>query len=92
MKYLGAILLLLIGLNSCKETAKKENVPEMDIPIVEADLAKAMLSIPATKGFEIGSGFAGTRLFGSRHNDIFVLDESWIDQLIYLDILIVYFY
>lgn len=42
----------------------------------EADLAKAMLSIPATKGFEIGSGFAGTRLFGSRHNDIFVLDEN----------------
>ena len=42
----------------------------------EADLGKAMLSIPASKGFEIGSGFAGTRMFGSRHNDIFVLDES----------------
>lgn len=42
----------------------------------EADLAKAMLSIPATKGFEIGSGFAGTRMLGSRHNDIFVLDEN----------------
>jgi len=38
---------------------------------LEADLAKAMLSIPATKGFEIGSGFAGTRLKGSEHNDIF---------------------
>lgn len=38
---------------------------------IEADLAKAMLSIPATKGFEIGSGFAGTRMFGSQHNDIF---------------------
>lgn len=36
---------------------------------LEADLAKAMLSIPATKGFEIGSGFAGTRLRGSSHND-----------------------
>ena len=36
----------------------------------EADLAKAMLSIPATKGFEIGSGFAGTRMKGSEHNDI----------------------
>ena len=33
---------------------------------LEADLAKAMLSLPATKGFEIGSGFAGTRLTGSR--------------------------
>ena len=31
-----------------------------------------MLSIPATKGFEIGSGFAGTRLRGSQHNDPFV--------------------
>ncbi|MBE6413576.1 MAG: chorismate synthase [Verrucomicrobiaceae bacterium] len=42
----------------------------------EAELAKAMLSLPATKGFEIGSGFAGTRMLGSRHNDIFVLDEN----------------
>src|SRR5690606_20251818 len=32
---------------------------------LEADLAKAMLSLPATKGFEIGSGFSGTRLRGS---------------------------
>lgn len=39
---------------------------------LEADLAKAMLSLPATKGFEIGSGFAGTRLRGSEHNDLFV--------------------
>lgn len=38
---------------------------------LEADLAKAMLSIPATKGFEIGSGFQGTTLKGSEHNDIF---------------------
>ena len=39
---------------------------------MEAMLAHAMLSIPATKGFEIGSGFAGTRMRGSRHNDLFV--------------------
>jgi chorismate synthase len=39
---------------------------------LEADLAKAMLSLPATKGFEIGSGFAGTLLRGSEHNDAFV--------------------
>ncbi len=38
---------------------------------LEADLAKAMLSLPATKGFEIGSGFAGTLLTGSEHNDPF---------------------
>lgn len=39
---------------------------------LEAKLAQAMLSLPATKGFEIGSGFAGTRLRGSLHNDPFV--------------------
>ena len=38
---------------------------------LEADLAKAMLSLPATKGFEIGSGFGATRLTGSEHNDAF---------------------
>src|SRR4051812_35706190 len=38
---------------------------------LDADLAKAMLSLPATKGFEIGSGFAGTRMRGSEHNDEF---------------------
>jgi chorismate synthase len=36
---------------------------------LEADLAKAMLSLPASKGFEIGSGFAGTLLNGSQNND-----------------------
>ncbi|MCX6118399.1 MAG: chorismate synthase [Proteobacteria bacterium] len=39
---------------------------------LEAELAKAMLSLPATKGFEIGSGFLGTTLSGSQHNDIFI--------------------
>jgi len=38
---------------------------------LDADLAKAMLSIPACKGFEIGSGFEGTNLTGSQHNDPF---------------------
>lgn len=39
---------------------------------LEAKLAHAMMSIPATKGFEIGSGFAGSALRGSQHNDPFV--------------------
>ncbi|TAN39219.1 MAG: chorismate synthase [Verrucomicrobia bacterium] len=39
---------------------------------LEAVLAQAMLSLPATKGFEIGSGFAGARQRGSAHNDAFV--------------------
>ncbi len=41
-----------------------------------ADLAKAMMSINATKGFEIGSGFAGVALRGSQHNDEFYLDDQ----------------
>ncbi len=40
---------------------------------LEAKLAHAMLSIPATKGFEIGSGFEGTKMRGSAHNEAFVL-------------------
>jgi chorismate synthase len=40
---------------------------------LEADLAKAVLSLPASKGFEIGSGFAGTDLTGSQHNDEFYM-------------------
>lgn len=38
---------------------------------LEADLAKAMMSLPASKGFEVGSGFAATRMKGSEHNDRF---------------------
>ncbi|MEP6699636.1 MAG: chorismate synthase [Verrucomicrobiota bacterium] len=43
---------------------------------LEADLAKAMLSLPASKGFEIGSGFAATRMKGSAHNDVFTMRDE----------------
>ena len=43
---------------------------------LESDLAKAMLAINASKGFEVGSGFGGTRLFGSEHNDRFVMKDG----------------
>jgi len=43
---------------------------------LEADLAKAMLSLPATKGFEIGSGFSATRMRGSEHNDVFEMRDG----------------
>lgn len=43
---------------------------------LEADLAKGVMSLPASKGFEIGSGFAGTLLTGSEHNDEFYTDEA----------------
>ena len=43
---------------------------------LEADLAKAVMSLPASKGFEIGSGFEGTLLTGFEHNDEFYIDEN----------------
>jgi len=46
---------------------------------LEADLGKAMLSINASKGFEFGSGFHGTELLGSAHNDKFVNSESGVE-------------
>ncbi|MBS1705962.1 MAG: chorismate synthase [Armatimonadetes bacterium] len=43
---------------------------------LEADLAKALLSLPACKGFESGSGFAGALMTGMEHNDEFESDEN----------------
>lgn len=43
---------------------------------LEADLAKSVMSLPASKGFEIGSGFAGTLLTGKAHNDEFYTDDQ----------------
>jgi chorismate synthase len=55
------------------------NVPKgLGAPVfdkLEADLAKGVMSLPASKGFEIGSGFAGTLLTGSEHNDEFYIDD-----------------
>lgn len=43
---------------------------------LEALLASAMLSLPATKGFEIGAGFQSSKMKGSEHNDSFDIDEE----------------
>ena len=48
---------------------------------LEADLAKAMLSLPATKGFEIGSGFSSTKMRGSQHNDPFEMRAGVVRTL-----------
>jgi chorismate synthase len=56
------------------ECVARDIPPGLGEPVfdkLEADLARAMLSIPAAKGFEIGSGFAATRMRGSQHNDAF---------------------
>jgi len=59
-------------------TCVARNVPAgLGAPVfdkLEADLAKACLSIPAAKGFESGDGFAGTLLTGKEHNDEFYID------------------
>jgi chorismate synthase len=43
---------------------------------LEADLAKAVMSLPASKGFEIGSGFSSVMLTGSQHNDEYYYDQD----------------
>jgi chorismate synthase len=48
---------------------------------LHADLGHAMLGINAVKGFEYGSGFEGTKLSGSQHNDIFIPTDSGIRTL-----------
>jgi chorismate synthase len=60
------------GLIRCRIRGVPPGLGEPVFDRLEADLAKAMLSLPATKGFEVGSGFAGTFLHGSEHNDAFV--------------------
>jgi chorismate synthase len=61
-------------------TCIARNVPAgLGAPVfdkLEADLAKAMMSIPAAKGFESGDGFAGTLLTGKEHNDEFYIDPK----------------
>ena len=59
------------GTIACRVYGLPAGLGEPVFDRLEADLAKAMLSLPAKKGFEVGSGFAGTRLRGSAHNDIF---------------------
>lgn len=48
---------------------------------LEANLAKAMLSIPATKAFEIGEGFKASQMTGSAHNDIFINNDNTINTV-----------
>lgn len=61
-------------------TCVARNVPAgLGSPVfskLEADLAGAIMSLPAAKGFEIGSGFSGTKMTGRAHNDAFVPGDS----------------
>jgi chorismate synthase len=59
------------GVIECRARGVPAGLGEPVFDRLDAELAKAMLSLPATKGFEVGSGFAGTFLKGSQHNDAF---------------------
>jgi chorismate synthase len=60
------------GVIACSIGGVPRGLGEPIFDKLEADLAKAMLSIPASRGFEVGSGFGGTKKTGSQENDSFV--------------------
>jgi len=67
------------SLGGVVECVARNVPPGLGEPIfhkLEADLAAALLSLPASKGFEVGSGFEGTRMTGSQHNDPFVVGDD----------------
>lgn len=64
------------GTAACFATNVPIGLGEPVFDKLEAKLAQAMLSLPATKGFEIGSGFEGTKLRGSCHNDAFLPSKN----------------
>jgi chorismate synthase len=66
------------GVVSCVITGTPLGLGEPVFDKLHADIGKAMLSINAVKGFEYGSGFEGTKLLGSEHNDIFIASNNKI--------------
>jgi chorismate synthase len=64
------------GIIECVIRGLSSGLGEPVFDKLEADLAKAMLSLPATKGFEIGSGFAAAAMKGSEHNDPFEIRDG----------------
>ena len=67
------------SLGGVVEVVARNVPPGLGEPVfdkLDADLAKAMLSLPACKGFEVGSGFRGIGLTGSSHNDEFYADQG----------------
>ncbi len=64
------------GVVTCVVTGVPVGWGEPVFDKLHAELGKAMLGINAVKGFEYGSGFAGTELHGSAHNDLFYTDEA----------------
>jgi len=59
------------GVVTCVVRGMPPGLGEPVFDKLEAELARAMMSLPASKGFEVGLGFASARLKGSEHNDAF---------------------
>jgi chorismate synthase len=64
------------GVVECTARAVPAGLGEPVFDKLEADLARGLMSLPASKGFEIGSGFEGTRMTGIEHNDPFTTGEN----------------
>ena len=64
------------GVISCKIENIPAGIGEPVFDKLQAELAKAMLSINAAKGFEYGLGFDSTKIYGSEMNDIFISDKN----------------
>ena len=64
------------GVVECVARQVPKGLGEPVFDKLEADIAKGVMSLPASKGFEIGSGFAGTLLTGIEHNDEFYTDDE----------------
>lgn len=64
------------GVIKCRVKGLPAGIGEPIYNKLSAQLSSAMLSINAVKGFELGSGFAGTRMLGSEHNDSFYVEND----------------
>lgn len=69
------------GVVSCVVQGVPTGLGEPVFDKLQAELAKAMLSINAVKGFEYGSGFAAAAMTGSEHNDVFVSDHQNVSTI-----------
>ena len=66
------------GVIECISTGIPTGIGEPIFSSLESDISKALFSIPAVKGVEFGSGFEGSKLFGSENNDIYIKRENKI--------------
>ncbi len=64
------------GVLRCVATGVPPGLGDPVFDRLDADLAKALMSIPASKGMEVGSGYAGTLMTGKQHNDPFYMDKK----------------